>query len=94
MRFKKSFVKSLYDWKTFVFVILIFSFIEIGTSPFGRGYTGFPFNTCTAGSTVLDNDGHAIGGGECNYFNIIFNLIIYYIVIVISNTLIKMEYSK
>lgn len=84
---KNSIIKSSYDWKVFVIVIVLFFLIELFTTPFGGGSSGFPFNTCTHGSVIGFK-------GECNWLNIMLNLFGYYIVSVLVLSIIKSKQGR
>ncbi len=81
---KNSILKSLYDWRVLLAVMILYFSIELFTTPFGGGSSGFPFNTCTHGS-IADFQ------GECNWNNIVLNLFIYYTVSVFILTIIKIR---
>lgn len=79
---RNTIIKSMYDWKALVIVIVLFFLIEFFTTPFGGGNSGFPFETCTHGSTIAFKS-------ECSWSNITLNLTIYYVISVLIITLIK-----
>lgn len=79
---KKLIIESLYNWKVFLAVIILFFLIEIFTTPIGGGYSGFPLNTCTHGSIISFK-------AECNWINILLNLLGYYIISVLIFIIIK-----
>ncbi len=81
---KNSILKSLYDWRVLLAVVILYSSIEFFTTPFGGGSSGFPFNTCTHRSIIGSQ-------GECNWVNIVMNLFVYYVVSVFILTIIKIR---
>ena len=73
---KRMVVKSLYNWKTLILVLILFKLIEFYTTPFGGGFSGFPFDTFTHTSVFPVPDDFE---KECNIFGIVLNLFIYYL---------------
>ena len=65
---KRMVVKSLYNWKTLILVLILFKLIEFYTTPFGGGFSGFPFDTFTHTSVFPVPDDFE---KECNIFGIV-----------------------